>query len=82
MASTPYVTGRPGALVEAMATANLSYRDMDAKCDNVSRATIQRIATERGYGIAKDKAEQIAAAVDKPIGTLFVHKDGAPLGVG
>lgn len=81
MSATPFVTGRHGVLSREMTSQNISLREMAAET-GVSRATIQKVATEPGYGIAKEKAEKIAAALKRPVGAIFVHKDGAPLGAG
>lgn len=78
MTKPPIVLGRKGAVAKAMQESKLSLRELEEKT-RVSRSTINNVARDVSP-IAKDKAERIATALGRPVGTLFVHKDGAPLG--
>lgn len=44
----------------------------------VSHQTLANLAKGVG-GVELQKAERIAAALDRPVGALFLHKDGAEL---
>ena len=44
----------------------------------VNHQTLANLANGRG-GVEKQKAERIAEALGRPVGSLFVHKDGADL---
>ena len=44
----------------------------------VNHQTLANLANGRG-GVEKQKAERIAEALGRPLGALFVHKDGADL---
>ena len=74
----PMVVARPGALNDAIDAAKTSVRAL-APETGVSRSTISNVASRPGYGIRKDKAERIAAALGVPARQLFVHRDGAEL---
>lgn len=50
---------------------------LKAAC-GVSHQTLANLANGVG-GVELKKAERIAAALDKQVGNLFVHKDGAEL---
>lgn len=80
----PIVVARPGALMAAMRGAEMSVPDVVDRiaaehADGPRRAHVYNLLTVLNYGIRRDKAERIAAAVGVPVGTLFVHRDGAPL---
>lgn len=73
------VTPRPDAIAAARRTAGLSLRAV-ADAALVSHGTVHNI--ERGRaGIARDKAERVAAALSCAVDDLFQHADGASLNV-
>lgn len=77
------VVARPGALADAAKEAGMSAyavaKAIAERHDSPSRATIHQVFARPGYPISKDKAERIAAVLDRPVGALFVHRDGAAL---
>jgi hypothetical protein len=52
---------------------------IEAEYGTPCRAHTLRVFARDGYGIARDKAERIAAALGRPVGELFAHKDGSCL---
>lgn len=79
---SPTVAPVVDALLTAMQEAGLSLRGLEAATaeagERVPRATIN-LAT-RGQRIGLDKARRIAAALGQPVGALFVHANGDPIG--
>lgn len=68
---------RTTALRMAMDEAGMGVWKVKAKSD-VSHQTIAYLANGV-RGVEKEMAKRIAAALDKPVGELFMHKDGAEL---
>lgn len=79
----PLVIARPGALSDALRqdgrTVGAIAKAITDEHPTPSRAHVFNVFSTPGYAIAKDKAERIAAALDRPVGALFIHRDGAPL---
>lgn len=77
------VVARPGALADAAKAAGMSVyaiaKAITEQHDSPSRATVHQVFARPGYPISKDKAERIAAVLRRPVGALFVHRDGAAL---
>ncbi|MFT4288132.1 hypothetical protein [Nocardioides sp.] len=81
---TAMVVPRPGTkratVLDEAIDAFGSIRALAAAVEGEpSRSTISAVASDPTRGIAKDKAERLASALGRPVGELFVHKDGAPL---
>lgn len=76
-----YVVARPGALAQARNGTPVAAiaRQITETHGRPSRATVYNVFNRAGYPIRKDKAEVIAATLGRPVGALFVHRDGAPL---
>lgn len=76
------VIARP-ALALALATDGRSRRAIAIAIEDEhgtpKRAHTLRVFATPAYGVARDKAERIAAALGRPIGDLFTHKDGTCL---
>ncbi|ALY08879.1 helix-turn-helix DNA binding domain protein [Arthrobacter phage Galaxy] len=69
--------GLTTALRQAMDDKEVGVWRLKAAC-GVSHQTLANLAKGVG-GVELKKAERIAAALGVPVGSLFVHKDGAEL---
>ncbi|QOP64933.1 helix-turn-helix DNA binding domain protein [Arthrobacter phage Brynnie] len=69
--------GLTTALRRAMDDKEVGVWRLKSAC-GVSHQTLANLANGVG-GVELKKAERIAAALDVPVGSLFVHKDGAEL---
>lgn len=79
----PLVIARPGALPDALQAAGTTVyavaKSITENHETPSRAHVFNVFSTPGYAVSKDKAERIAEVLGRPVGALFVHRDGAPL---
>lgn len=76
--NTTLVKPIAGALAREMDTRNISIRTL-ANQTGISSAMVGFVKAGT-RGISLDRAERIAEALDRPVGALFEHKNGDPLG--
>ena len=80
----PSVIARRTDLCQALDERGLSLMDVVTQVatngGKVSKSTLGFLRTRDGYGISLDKAEAIAQVVQLPVGRLFRHKNGDPIG--
>lgn len=74
----PILRARGPRLAEAVRSDPRAIRTLATAAD-VRPSTIWKAAKNPDAGIAKDKAERLAAALGQPARDLFAHLDGTPL---
>lgn len=76
--SDPIVQGIKGALARELDARNISVREL-ARGADISTALAGFLRNDRN-GTSLTRAERIAAFLDLPVGALFAHKNGDPIG--